>query len=47
MRGPGCSSGPRTYFYAISLGRNQVTDGSVVCLCPVGRSAKEKDQCHA
>jgi nitrite reductase/ring-hydroxylating ferredoxin subunit len=32
MRGPRCSIGTRSYFYAISLCRNQVTDGSGVAL---------------
>lgn len=35
MRGPGCSIGTRTYFYAISLGRNQVTGGSAPCVCSI------------
>ena len=47
MRGPGCSIGTRTYFYAISLGRNQVTDESMDCTCSIGRAAKEKDLHHA
>jgi hypothetical protein len=47
MRGPGCSIGTRTYFYAISLGRNQVTDGSIDCTCSLDSPAKKKDQHHA
>jgi len=43
MRGPWCSIGTRTYFYAISLDLNQVTNGSVDCHCSVGHSVKEKD----
>jgi hypothetical protein len=39
VRGPGCSIGTRTYVYAISLGRNQVTDESTYCVCAIGRSA--------
>jgi hypothetical protein len=47
MGGPRCSIGIRTYFYAISLARNQATDGSPDCACSIGQSAKEKKQRHA
>jgi hypothetical protein len=47
MRGPGVSPKTRILVYAISLGRNQVTDGSTEYACPVGHSAKKKDQRHA
>jgi hypothetical protein len=47
VRGPGYSIGTRTYVYAISLGRNQVTDGSIDCMCSLGSPAKKKDEHHA
>ena len=47
VRGPGCSTGPRIYFYAISLGRNQVSDGLAERTNCFGRSAKKKDHHHA
>jgi hypothetical protein len=42
VRGPGCSIETRTQFYAISLGRNQVTDESAERTNCFGRSAKKK-----
>jgi len=39
VRGPGYSIGTRTYVYAISLGRNQVTDESTYCLSAIVRPA--------
>ncbi|MEK7237561.1 MAG: hypothetical protein AAB242_13105, partial [Nitrospirota bacterium] len=48
VRGPGFSPKTRTIVYAISLGRNQVTDGSTECCADsVGQSSKKKDQRHA
>jgi len=47
MRGPGFSIGTPTLLYAISLGRNQVTDGSAERTDCFGHSAKKKDQRHA
>ena len=47
MRGPGCSIDTRTYFYAISPGRNQVTDDSAERTNGFGHLAKKKDQRHA
>jgi len=47
MRGPGFSLGTFLLLYAISRGRNQVTDRSADYTYSIGRSAKKKPQRHA
>ena len=46
VRGPGFSLSTRTFLYAISLARNQVSDGSREWASPIRQASKEKDRRH-